>query len=243
MARNLGDAVGSLPEVAGKMTENRHLSQALIGWSFIIAAALLWGGWMLLSPRIGMYFAPGDFPGIHARLTFWIWCYRFHIFGHVFTAIALAALLSQLTKSDARIFIWPGIVVAIAGTFVTTLGAAFYYHHGAWGAMEVGDSTPVRIAEFIESLRVDTEYTTCLVRFGRVFTGLGLLLLGVGLFRWKVLPSVLSGSAVAIGLAAMALTMGMPDAWSLYVPIFHAKALWLLAMGLVFLRSRVPQLD
>ncbi len=47
----------------------------------------------------------------------------------------------------------------------------------------------------------------------------------------------LDGGAVAIGLAATALTMLLPDHMSLYEPVFHVKSLWLLVTGVVILRS------
>ena len=89
----------------------------------------------------------------------------------------------------------------------------------------------------MEALRIDTEYVTCLVRFGRVFSGLGLLVLGCGLIRWTIVPVAIGWVAVAIGLAAMALTMLLPDHMSLYIPVFHVKSLWLLFTGGVILRS------
>ena len=39
------------------------------------------------------------------------------------------------------------------------------------------------------------------------------------------------GGAAALGVAAMALTMFMPDNWALYTPVFHLQALWLAATG------------
>ncbi|MCH7687079.1 MAG: hypothetical protein IH899_10430 [Planctomycetes bacterium] len=101
------------------------------------------------------------------------------MFGHAISAIALVALGSRENGPEARVVIWPGIAVAFAGIFITALAHAFYYHHGAWGALEMQGKSEQQILAFVESLRVDTEYVTCLVRFGRVFTGLGLLLLGV----------------------------------------------------------------
>ena len=99
-----------------------------------------------------------------------------------------------------------------------------------------GRST-VEIHEFVDALRIDTEYVTCLVRFSRVFSGLGLLVLGFGLIKWKILPIWIGWGAVAIGLAAMALTMLLPDQMSLYMPVFHVKSLWLLVTGVVILRG------
>jgi hypothetical protein len=77
------------------------------------------------------------------------------------------------------------------------------------------------------------------VRFGRVFGGLGLLLCGLGLFRWNVLPGWVGVIAMLIGVAAMALTMALPDDLQLYAPIFHVYALWLAATGIVMLRGGV----
>ena len=155
----------------------------------------------------------------------------------VVTVIALVALGSLLIHSEARVMVWPGAAVASAGMIVGAVGAAFYYHHGAWGAVDMKGKSPVEIHAFVEALRIDTEYVTCLVRFGRVFSGLGLLVLGCGLIRWTIVPVAIGWVAVAIGLAAMALTMLLPDHMSLYIPVFHVKSLWLLFTGGVILRS------
>jgi len=217
----------------------RTFSTKFIAYSFISAATMLWLGWMLLSTHIGTFFKPDDFEQIYLKWSWWIWWYRIHLFGHVISVVALTALGSQFVNSEARVMLWPGIVVASAGIFVTALASAFYYHHGAWGAMEMHGKSPEQIVAFVELLRIDTEYVTCLVRFGRVFSGLGLLLLGIGLFKWNILPLSVSGGAALIGTAAMALTMGLPDMLSLYMPIFHLKALWLLGTGVFVLRSRM----
>lgn len=78
---------------------------------------------------------------------------------------------------------------------------------------------------------------TCLVRFGRVFTGLGLVTIAWGLLRWRVLPGWAGVTAALLGLSAMALTMALPDHLSYYQPIFHAQAAWLLAIGVTILRQ------
>lgn len=39
--------------------------------------------------------------------------------------------------------------------------------------------------------------------------------------------------AGTVGFSAMALTMGLPDHLSYYLPIFHAMVAWLLATGVV----------
>jgi hypothetical protein len=209
------------------------------GWSFVAAGIMFWAGWMLMPVHIGTYFVPDDFSRVHAHLWLWIWLYRVHIFGMVITTIALIAVSSLLADSPSRVMVWPGAGVATAGTFVGALAAAFYYHHGAWGAIELNGRGAEDLERFVANLRVDTEYVTCLVRFGRVFSGLGLLLLGLGFLKWRVLPAWIGGAALLIGLAAMALTMGLPNQLTLYLPIFHLQALWLVATGVVILRSGV----
>ena len=133
--------------------------------------------------------------------------------------------------------IWPGVAVASAGLVVGALGSAFYYHHGVWGALETSGKSPEEIRAFVDALRVDTEYVTCLVRFGRVFGGLGLVVLCWGLLRWGVLPAWVGVSGGILGLAAMGLTMALPDRLSLYAPVFHAMAAWLAATGLMVMRQ------
>ena len=215
----------------------RDFSTRFTAWSFVAAAIMFWGGWMLMPTHIGTFFEPDDFARVHESFDLWIWTFRFHLFGMIVTAIALVALASLLTNSEARVVVWPGAAVATAGMVVGALGAAFYYHHGAWGALDMNGKSTVEIREFVDALRINTEYVTCLVRFSRVFSGLGLLVLGFGLIKWKIVPIWIGWGAVAIGLAAMALTMLLPDQMSLYMPVFHVKSLWLLVTGLVILRS------
>src|SRR5262249_58340332 len=106
---------------------------------------------------------------------------------------------------------------------VGAIGSAFYYHFGVWGALETG-KTPDAAKGLVESFLLPTHYVTCLVRFGRVFCGLGLTVLAWGLLRGEVLPWWVGGGAAAVGLAAMALTMALPDNWALYTPVFHLHA-------------------
>ena len=90
------------------------------------------------------------------------------------------------------------------------------------------------IQDFIDSLRVSTEYVTCLVRFGRVFLGVGQVVLMIGLLLpGGVWPTWLVGAGAMLGIIGMALTMGLPDDLDLYRPLFHLDALWLTTMGVV----------
>lgn len=214
-----------------------------IGWSFITAGAMFWLGWMMIPHHIGIYFEPDDFEKVHKKLHFWIWMYRIHIFGMAIGAIALLSLLSHLTEHPARVIAWPGIGVATAGIFVAALAAAFYYHHGAWGALETQEMSGKELDAFTASLQVDNEYVTCLVRFGRVFTGLGLFLLGWSIVKWAFVPEFIGVVAAVLGFAAIAVTMLMPDNWSLYTPIFHLQPLWFVTTGIIILRSGIQTLS
>jgi hypothetical protein len=207
------------------------------GAAFIGAGVMLWFGWFLLPVKPGTFFEPDVFGRIDERFHFWIWMFRLHIFGMVAAIVALVALASLLAGSPARVLVWPGAAVASAGLLVGALGAAFYYHHGAWGAVSLAGATAESGRAFVEALRVDTEYVTCLVRFGRVFGGLGLLLIAWGGLRDRFLPVWSSLVAGVVGLAAMALTMGLPDRLSWYQPIFHVFSFWLLATGVVLFRD------
>ena len=86
-------------------------------------------------------------------------------------------------------------------------------------------------ASFVDSLQVTTEYVTCLVRFGRVFFGLGQLVLAFGFWALGA-PIWVSVATGLLGVAAMALTMGLPDELDYYHPVFHLNALWFLVAGL-----------
>jgi hypothetical protein len=208
-------------------------------WSFLGAALMLWGGWVLLPRHLGSFFEVADFAAVRGQWWLWVWMFRLHIFGMIATVVALAGLGALAAETQARVLVWPAAAVASAGMIVGAVGAAFYYHHGAWGAREMDGRSAQEVQAFVDSLRLHTEYVTCLVRFGRVFSGLGLLILGFGLLRWKLLPSWVAWPAVLLGLAAMAVTMLWPDRMSLYQPVFHLKAAWLAAAGLAILRSGV----
>jgi hypothetical protein len=216
---------------------NRDFPTTVVASFFIVGAALIWLGWMAMPVHLGVYFLPENFPAIMERFHLWIWMFRFHLFGDLITVMALVAFGSTIADQEDRVVIWPGIAVCVGGLFVTALGQAFYYHHGAWGALTTQGQPAEVLAAHVESLRIDTEYVTCLVRFGRVFFGLGQLVFGLGLLRGKLVPGAISLGAMLLGVAAMALTMALPDELVYYVPIFHLNCLWLLAFGVVVPRS------
>jgi hypothetical protein len=209
----------------------RHTSNRIAAWLFVAAALMVWGGWMLLPHQIGTFFEADDFAAVDARLTLWIWMFRLYLFGLVTAVLALVALGAVLEDSDARVLLWPGVAVAAAGLLVVALAGAFYYHFGAWGAISQRARSPEEVAAFAFSLEIATEYITCLVRFGRVFFGLGQVVLVAGLLADRRLPRWVAWSGAVLGVAAMALTMGLPDDLELYRPIFHLDAAWLAAIG------------
>ena len=207
------------------------------GGALVAAGLMLALGWLLLPVQIGVYFEPAVFAKIHDQFHYWIWMYRVHIFGMVMAVVGFAAMAAIVPNSEARVIIWPGVAVASAGMVVGALAAAFYYHHGAWGATKLVGASPEGLQVFVDGLLVDTEYVTCLVRFGRVFGGLGLVLIAWGVWRYGILPRWCGGVAGLIGLASMALTMGLPDHLSYYMPVFYALVLWMLATGVTLWRS------
>jgi hypothetical protein len=215
----------------------RDFSTNLTSWLLIVAALMLWLGWVLLPVKIGVFFETGDFAAVSEQWRFWIWMYRIHIFGYLMTMMALVMFGAVLVETPARVLVWPGISVAVAGLLVSALAGAFYYHHGAWGANEMAGQPAEALRAHVEALRLDTEYVTCLVRFGRVFFGLGMLVLALGLLKWGIMPQWLAVSTAVLGVAAMALTMGLPDNLEYYSPVFHLNALWFVAAGIVMNRS------
>lgn len=187
----------------------------------------------------GAYLEPGLFPAIRKVFRPWIWLYRVHLFGYLVTVMAMVALVSPVT-GDARLLVWPGAVVLGAGAIVAALASAYYYHFAAWGAAEMADRSEAERSAHVASLRVPTGYVTCLTRFGRVFYGLGQLVLALGLLQIALLPAWLAIVAAALGVGAMALTIGLPDELERFRPIFHLNAAWLLAVGIVLLTRAPP---
>ncbi len=207
------------------------------GSLFIAAGVMLWLGWTLLRVRPAGFFVPRQFAGIRADYRRWIWLYRVHIFGYLVTIMGAVALAAAVGRSDARVLIWPGLAVLAVGSLVAALGSAFYYHMGAWGALDLDGRGEDEIARFIAGLKVLTHYVTCLVRFGRVFFGLGQVVLAAGLLHAGLLPAWVAVAAGLLGFAAIGITMAKPDELERYRPIFHLNAAWMLVLGLVMLRA------
>ena len=211
------------------------------GGLFIAAGLMLALGWALLPLKIGEFFKVGDFAAVEAHLQLWIWLFRFHLFGHLIAVMALVAFGTLLSDDFAKTVALPGIVVATSGLIVGAVAAAFYYHFGAWGALDMAGKQPHQVAAFVESLRVDTEYVTCLQRFGRVFFGLGQMVFGLAfVLAARMMPHWLGSLALGLGVAAMALTMALPDDLHLYTPIFYLNSFWYVLCGIHLLRGEGP---
>jgi len=169
----------------------------------------------------------------------WIWMYRIHIFGWVTMGIAMFALVSITARKPYRVIILPGAGMVIIGTFTLAIASAYFYNHGAWGVGQTAGKSAVEIQEFMHNLLFTNQYVTCFIRFGRIFSGVGLILLGVGFVKWKIVSTWLGWFTILLGLAAMGIIIGIPDNFEIYKPIFHVKVIWLLMMGIELLKKGV----
>lgn len=211
----------------------------VIGWAFIVSAILLWGGWFFSPHHLGEYIVASDFQSVNEHLWTWIWMYRIHIFGWVIMGIAMFALTSIATKKPYRVLIYPGAGMIIVGTFTLAIAAAFYYTFGAWGVGNTTGKSPEEVQQIMDGLIFTNHYVTCFVRFGRVFSGVGLIILGAAFVKWNILNKGLGWLTIIMGFAAMAIIMGIPDNFEIYKPIFHVKVVWLVLMGLTLLSKGI----
>lgn len=217
----------------------KDFETSFTGWTFIVAAILLWGGWALSSHHIGEYIVASDFTAIGENVWYWIWMYRIHIFGWVTMGIAMFALVSITARSPYRVVILPGAGMVIIGTFTLAIAAAYYYNHGAWGVGQTAGKSPEEIEAFMNNLLFTNQYVTCFIRFGRIFSGVGLVLLGYAFIKWKIVSSWLGWFTMILGFAAMGIILAIPDNFEIYKPLFHVKVIWLILMGVVLLKQGV----
>tara|TARA_B100000497_G_scaffold46809_1_gene54146 strand:- start:5 stop:685 length:681 start_codon:yes stop_codon:yes gene_type:complete len=223
------------------ITLKKDIETKFTAYFFIASALMLWIGWFLSPHNIGEYIVSSDFESIGENIWFWIWMFRIHIFGWVTMAIAIFALVSITAQKPNRVILVPGAGMTIVGTFTIAIAMAFYYNFGAWGVGQTSGKSPEEIALFMESILYTNQYVTCFVRFGRIFSGVGLVLLGYGFIKWKILPSWLSWFTVLLGLVAMLVILFIPEYYEHYKPLFHVKAAWLMIMGIVIIKSGINQ--
>jgi hypothetical protein len=221
-------------------TVQKDFETKFTGWAFILAAMLLWLGWALSPHHIGEYIKASDFEAIGKNVWTWIWMYRIHIFGWVTMGIALFALVSVIARKPYRVLILPGAGMVIIGTFTLAIANAYFYNFGAWGVGETAGKSAAEIDTFMHDILFTNQYVTCFIRFGRIFSGVGLVLLGYALAKWSIVSKWLGWFTVILGLAAMGIILAIPDNFEIYKPLFHVKVIWLLAMGVVILKDGVP---
>src|SRR5262245_61424610 len=106
----------------------RDFAFTVTAWLFLAAAIMTAAGWLLMPHHLGTFFQLDDFAAIDRHLRLWLWLYRIHLFGVITTAMAFVALAVTVDSRDARILVWPGTAVVVAGFVVTALASAFYYH-------------------------------------------------------------------------------------------------------------------
>lgn len=217
----------------------KDLETKFTGLAMIIGALFLVIGWVLLPHHLGEYFVAEDFSAINEHLWTWIWLYRMHIFGWVIMGAGIMGLAAITFKKPYRSLITPGAGILIIGTFVSALATAFYYSYGAWGIGQTMDKTPEEIQTWLDSVLFTTHYITCLARFGKVFAGAGLVLMGAGLLKSKVVDSWLAIFTIVLGVAAMGIIMLIPVNFEIYKPVFYVKVVWLIAMGATILRKGI----
>jgi hypothetical protein len=209
------------------------------GWAFILAAALLWFGWVLSPHHIGEYIVASDFNEVGKSVWYWIWMYRIHIFGWVSMGISMFSLMSLTGGKPYRVVILPGIGMIIVGTFTLAIANAFFYNFGAWGVGKTAGMSTAEITVFMDSILSTNQYVTCFLRFGRIFSGVGLVLLGYAFIKWKIVGTWLGWFTMLLGLVAMGIILSIPDNFEIYKPVFHIKAIWLLIMGVTLLKQGV----
>lgn len=209
------------------------------GWAFVLAAILLWFGWALSPHHIGEYILASDFEAVGKSVWFWIWMYRIHIFGWVTMGISMFSLITLTSYKPYRVVILPGIGMVIVGTFTLAIANAYFYNFGAWGVGKTSGMSVSEIANFMDNILFTNQYVTCFIRFGRIFSGVGLVLIGFAFVKWKLVSTWLGWFTVLLGLLAMGIILAIPDNFEVYKPIFHIKVLWLVFMGATLLKNGI----
>jgi hypothetical protein len=209
------------------------------GWALIAGALMLVIGWVLLPHHTGEYLVPSDFTTINENFWLWIWLYRMHIFGWVAMGAGIVGVAAITFKEPFRAIITSGAGVLIVGTFVSALATAFYYSFGAWGIGMTMDKSPEEVQQFMDGILPVTHYITCLARFGKVFSGAGLVLLGAGFLKFNITDKWLSIFTILLGLTAMGLVMLVHDNFEVYKPVFYVKVIWLIVLGGTILKKGI----
>ena len=90
-------------------------------------------------------------------------------------------------------------------------------------------TAPRLVEQFLPRALADRPVTACALGF----------LVAIGLWGAGGFPVWFTAGAALLGVAAMALTMGLPDELHLYRPVFHLNTAWLMVAAVLFLSGSV----
>lgn len=209
------------------------------GWSFMLAALMLFFGYEMLHHKIGEYFVANDFKEVGKDVWFWIWMYRIHIFGWVILGGAMMAFMAITYGKPQRVLLMPGAGIVVVGTFTMALAVAFYYTFGAWGVGRTMDLSQEESDLFMDHFLVFNHYATCMIRFGRIFSALGYILLGIGFFKWKIFPSWYAVFTAVMGLVSMCIILFIFENFYIFKPMYYINLVWMIVTGYLLLRRGV----
>ena len=86
---------------------------------------------------------------------------------------------------------------------------------------------------FLIAVRPVAQWVVCLDRMGNMFFCFGLLPLGYGLFRSKLIAQWLGAATILIGIAGIVVLMIYETEKSTFLPIAIAITLWYIVLGVI----------
>jgi hypothetical protein len=209
------------------------------GYTRFAGIALVLGG---ILPIIGMAIRPllveqnfnfqlADFETITAHHAIWIISYQVMVFGLFVRLAGLVALGTLHTHTLARTVVWPGVAIALVAIVINGISAGYYMHMGFWGAEQLQSATDAAKGAFLDNIRPGSELMICLERMAKMFFGLGLTVLGVGLALGNVAHRWFGIVGAVIGMAGMMALFAMPSSRTVFIPFDVAIATWLAMLG------------
>jgi len=217
----------------------KDFETSFTGWALIVAAVFLIIGYELSPHKLGEYFVAEDWKSIGENVWFWIWMYRIYIFGWVIMGLGMMGFASITFEKPARVLLTPGIGIVTIGIFVTALASAFYYTYGAWGVGKTAEMSAAEIQVFTSDILNFNHYITCWVRFGRIFSGVGFVLIGFGLFKFKMMDAWIGIFTIILGVTSVSVILFIHDNFEVFKPVYYAKILWLFVIGASILRKGI----
>lgn len=215
------------------------------GYTRYVGIALVLGG---VLPVVGMAIRPllveqnfnfqaADFDVVAANRGIWILSYQIMVFGLFVRMAGLVALGSLHTHTIARTVVWPGVAITMAAIVINGISAGYYMHMGFWGAEQLRGATDAVRGAFLENIRPGSELIICLERMAKMFFGLGLAVLGVGLALGRITHRWVGIAGATIGFAGMMALFAMPYSRTVFIPFDVAIAIWLLVLGYLVTRG------